>query len=544
MFVSRTLSRSRLLPLQILAAAGLLIGGCSSGPTELNPDPELKEIPADKKNDIDSPEGILFESAKKSYQSRLYSVAKEQFTALQNNFPTGPYAEYAELKIADCSFYVKDYDISASLYEEYAKNHPGSLSAAYALLMSARSYHLSSKGIGHDAHALERAREMYSRLVEQYPDSIYSRQAAIYQQATISDLTANEMRVAEFYRKQGKEEAYNARLKIIKDKWQPLALQAGRNIGSTGPLPAEPESAPVVTEASRVPSSGEEQKEPIQIAALSMKESEPAEDSGTEAAAPEESVEAPAEPTPEAEEEDSETAEEEILTESQDSEREEDQQEPEQTSEEEEGAEEEETAVTETESAEEEASDSESEAESSEPPAAEVTPAEEMEEKEVQQTTSEEDEEDEEVAETEDEQPEEEDRSAQPPAAAVSHQSITRPVPAPEGPVPARLVAPPARLSITRVECSGSVLYLHTDKPWEDRGFLSRHSLLEPIDGVISLTLPLTKAEQKNYNCFGISDLEISSNATITIESSKPMFVRMMSNPSRLAIITKNFSSR
>lgn len=477
-----------------IVAACVTLAGCSSSPKELNPDPELKEIKAEKKNDIDSPEGALFESAKKSYQNRLFSVAKDQFTALMNNFPTGPYAEFSEMKIADCAFFTKDFDISAGLYEEYAKNHPGSLSAAYALLMSARSFHLSSKGVGHDAHALERAREMYTRLIEQYPDSVYSRQASIYQQATIADLTANEMRVAEFYRKQGKEDAYNARLKIIREKWQPLAKDNGTEPEMIVAAESLPAAEPVSAEDPAENENTKDTKDMIMASAAIGATGD------IENRAPENRIEAKEDAAEEIEVEDEETSPEDA-------------------------------------------------GEDVDEPDIEVAPAPEEhdddEEAEDEEDADEEDTDSDSDDADEDEEIQEHQEQAQSAPAdemRVSSQRITRPVPVPEGPQSVKLIAPPSRQEITRVECADSAIYLHLDRPWQDRGYLSRNTVLEPLDGIVSLPLPLTRAEEKTYNCFGISDLNISSNGTLTLESTKPMFVRAMVNPARLALISKNFS--
>ncbi len=490
-------------------ACTLGLSGCSSAPQEINPDPETKEIVAKKDNDIDSPEEVLFQSAKKSYQNQLYSVAKDQFSALMNNFPTGPFAEYAELKIADCSFFIRDYDVCAPQYEEYAKSHPGTLSAAYALLMAARSFHLSSKGVGHDAHALERARETYGRLLEQYPDSVYAKQAAAFQRSAIEDLTANERAVANFYKKRGQDDAYNARMKIIEEKWQPLAMNVQKTFDARKEMGVVEERAP--TEANDEAANDAEKTPEAEENSVQVEESEA------------QVVEEPAE----TEEHDSEEAVEVENVGLEASESDVDS----------EGAtDEEDSAINSAIDTDEEETESEARLEENE-------------------GSAEEHEEDDETEQAQDSEESEEDELPESPEVVLN-----RSVPAPTAkktPLqiaasspqkivgseadPIKLHPPAARISIDRVECAGKSAYFYLDRDWSDKGFLARNSMLSPRDGIVSVTLPLTKGTGKTYNCFARADLIVAENGTVTIATNKPLFVLSSVKPPRLAFSIKNF---
>ena len=63
--------------------------------------------------------------------------------------------------------------------------------------------------------------------------------------------------------------------------------------------------------------------------------------------------------------------------------------------------------------------------------------------------------------------------------------------------------------------------------------------VIEPLDGVITLQLPQTTARAGDYSCFAANDLHISNNGTVTLVTDKPMFVRALSNPPKIALITK-----
>lgn len=211
----------------LVAVCALILGACSSSAPE--PEPEAKEILPEQQITIDSPQDVLFQTAKQSFQNSMYSVAKDQFDALKNNFPTGPYVDFAEIKFADCLFESRDFDLAAARYEEFAKNHPGSPASAYALIRAARAFHRSSKGLGRDAAQLDKARELYERLLEIYPDSVYAKEAVNGRKSVIDELAAYEKMVADFYRKRGDMNAYEARQTILKKKWAPLVKESAEN---------------------------------------------------------------------------------------------------------------------------------------------------------------------------------------------------------------------------------------------------------------------------------------------------------------------------
>src|SRR5690606_5146246 len=97
--------------------------------------------------------------------------------ALRDGYPLGPYTEFAEIKIADTHFFLRNYADAAPYYEQLLQNRSSSQSAAYLTLQAGRSYHLSNKGLGRDASALEKALTFYERVVEQFPRSLYAEAA-------------------------------------------------------------------------------------------------------------------------------------------------------------------------------------------------------------------------------------------------------------------------------------------------------------------------------------------------------------------------------
>ncbi len=216
----------------------LFFSSCSSKeeiqePTEVTEGAKTKDSKS-----VDTPEDELLSKAQKLYESGMYSLARESFSALKLAYPLGPHAELAEIKIADSYFDSSDYAQAASSYEDFAKSRPTSLSTPYALFRAARSRQLSSSGVGRDSSPLERALEYYDKFLTQYPDTIYTDEAKKGRIETLKDLCAYEEKIIKFLERTGKEKAAERHRQELMATWKPRLDVAQKDYV---PPPQEPE---------------------------------------------------------------------------------------------------------------------------------------------------------------------------------------------------------------------------------------------------------------------------------------------------------------
>jgi outer membrane protein assembly factor BamD len=195
-----------------LLVAPALLSGCSSTDSP-DPEPVAEELKDKSKPAIDTPEAELLADSMRYYQAGLYSVAIDSFEKLRDGYPLGPYAELADIKVADANFESSNFTAAAGFYEEFLKSRPDSQAVPYVLLRAARSNQLANRGIGRDAASLQKALEFYDQLLNKFPSSPYSEGAAVYRQQTRDLLAANEKAILEFYKKRDKQMAYEARQK-------------------------------------------------------------------------------------------------------------------------------------------------------------------------------------------------------------------------------------------------------------------------------------------------------------------------------------------
>ena len=204
---------------KLLKSVGLLLVlcSCSSGSS---PEPgEPVEIKPKSSTNIDLPEQELLTNAKRQYQNSLQSVSRESFRSLKNNFPTGPYAEYSEIKIADTLFRNAEYSEALKAYEDYAKSRPTSVAVPYCLLMAGRSAELSSAGVGRDPNPFQRALGLYDDLLTRFPESVYAAAAAKRKAGVREILAEYELEVINFYYNQGKDQIAEQREKEFKQTY-------------------------------------------------------------------------------------------------------------------------------------------------------------------------------------------------------------------------------------------------------------------------------------------------------------------------------------
>jgi outer membrane assembly lipoprotein YfiO len=188
---------------------------CSSS----NPD-EPKEVKPSEDETVrtDTPEDKLLDDAQELYSSGLFTVARDSFQSLQMSYPVGAYAEYAQIKVADCSFLAREYDIAAGQYENFIKDHPVHSANPYITFKIGLSHYLHNKGSGRDITPLEQALIYFNKTVTQYPNTTYAKVAKDYIKKTEKKLASHNKLVSQFYDNLGYKDASIDRLEEDKAK--------------------------------------------------------------------------------------------------------------------------------------------------------------------------------------------------------------------------------------------------------------------------------------------------------------------------------------
>ena len=154
----------------------------------------------------------LIEKALKEYRRGYWEMAEETFRTIRDRYPDSPYALWAELKLADCKFYAKEYLEAIVLYEEFEKLHPTNEAIPYVIFQIGTCYYKLMLPPDRDQSFSKKVIETYDRLLKQFPHSPYRVEAKKRIQEARERLGAHELYVAKFYHRTKRYRAAYARL--------------------------------------------------------------------------------------------------------------------------------------------------------------------------------------------------------------------------------------------------------------------------------------------------------------------------------------------
>lgn len=166
----------------------------------------------DKKEVVDlgpqSTEQVYFDKAQTALQKGQYGEASKSLEAIRNYYPTGQYAEQAELELIYAKFNQKDYPATISLAERFIQSHPQHPRADYAYYVRGvanmeQNYdslirYTSLKQAHRDIGYLKLAYQNFKDLILRYPSSPYAVDAGQRMIFIIQEMAESEMNVARF----------------------------------------------------------------------------------------------------------------------------------------------------------------------------------------------------------------------------------------------------------------------------------------------------------------------------------------------------------
>lgn len=193
------------------------IGAVEDRPNKISPydvdfDSKSFSYNREKKTDGENPEEEqLLSDAQEAYDSGLYTLAREKWSRLKDDYPASFYVPFVELKIADSYYLGGDQAQAVSSYQEFIKLHPGHEAIPYVQLQIGRAYRSQYQGSNRDATPLQNAVKSLHVLVENFPQSEYTTEGWKLIVECRELLAEYEFGIAQFYERTGKTEAMRAR---------------------------------------------------------------------------------------------------------------------------------------------------------------------------------------------------------------------------------------------------------------------------------------------------------------------------------------------
>lgn len=149
------------------------------------------------------------------YNRGKYFVAIEFFNKILETHRFTPQAVLAELKVADCSFYLERYTEAYIYYENFEEMHPTNEAIPYVMYQKAMCHYKRIDTIDRDISSAQKAIERFQLLLKAYPNSPYADDAKAKILISREFLANHEYSVAQFYLRTDKEKQAIIRLKYL-----------------------------------------------------------------------------------------------------------------------------------------------------------------------------------------------------------------------------------------------------------------------------------------------------------------------------------------
>jgi len=200
---------SRSIALALIATTALSLGGCAGS---RNKKTDLPYVARDV--------GTLYSMAKKRLDQQRYKEAALIFDEVERQHPYSIWARRAQLMSAFSYYLDKDYTNSIDSANRFISVHPGNRDAPYAYYLVALGYYEQISDVTRDQKITQQALDSLGELTRRFPNSKYAADARLKMDLVRDHLAGKEMEVGRFYERRGQWLAAALRFRKVVDDYQ------------------------------------------------------------------------------------------------------------------------------------------------------------------------------------------------------------------------------------------------------------------------------------------------------------------------------------
>ncbi|MDR3631223.1 MAG: outer membrane protein assembly factor BamD [Desulfocapsaceae bacterium] len=168
-----------------------------------------------KKADVHLPPETLIAKGLDDFNVGRYDMAEQYFTEILDRHPFSAQAILAELKAADCKYYMgKNYE-ALVLYKQFEDRHPTNEIMPYVMYQKAMCNYNRIDTVDRDPEGAVQAIQDFTQLLKAYPVSPYTEEATARIKAAKEFLVNHEYFIVEFYLRTEKYKEAETRLRYI-----------------------------------------------------------------------------------------------------------------------------------------------------------------------------------------------------------------------------------------------------------------------------------------------------------------------------------------
>ncbi|HEX8225209.1 MAG TPA: outer membrane protein assembly factor BamD [Allosphingosinicella sp.] len=203
-------NHARLVAVALTASLLLPLAGCASGGKKTKADTQYVA------RDVNT----LYNLARKQLDNRDYAAAGAVFDEVERQHPYSVWARRAQLMSAFSYYAAKDYTKSIESSRRFLSIHPGNRDAPYAYYLIALSQYEQIEDVTRDQSTTRQALDALGELVRRYPDTRYAADARLKVDLVRDHLAGKEMEIGRFYQRRGQWLASVMRFRQVVDEYQ------------------------------------------------------------------------------------------------------------------------------------------------------------------------------------------------------------------------------------------------------------------------------------------------------------------------------------
>jgi outer membrane protein assembly factor BamD len=201
--------RSRALTLALLAAVALPLAACAGRGGARGDTPYVAR-------DV----GTLYSAAKARLDQGRYKESAALFDEVERQHPYSVWARRAQLMSAFSYYLDRDYTNSIQSAQRFLAVHPGNRDAPYAYYLVALGYYEQIQDVTRDQKITRQALDSLGELSRRYPNSRYAADARLKVDLVNDHLAGKEMEVGRFYATRGQWLASSLRFRNVVEQYQ------------------------------------------------------------------------------------------------------------------------------------------------------------------------------------------------------------------------------------------------------------------------------------------------------------------------------------
>jgi outer membrane protein assembly factor BamD len=194
----------------VMASLVLPLAGCATGGKKTKADTSYVA------RDVNT----LYNLAKKQLDRREYATAGAVFDEVERQHPYSVWARRAQLMSAFSYYAAKDYTKSIESSRRFLSIHPGNRDAPYAYYLIALSYYEQIEDVTRDQSTTRQALDALGELVRRYPNTRYASDARLKIDLVRDHLAGKEMEIGRFYQRRAQWLASVMRFRTVVDQYQ------------------------------------------------------------------------------------------------------------------------------------------------------------------------------------------------------------------------------------------------------------------------------------------------------------------------------------